>query len=1068
MCTAFAMGKSKKKPYKPKSEDTNQEKLYLLHLDLCGLMRVARVNGKKYILVIVDDYSRFTWVKCLSSNDVEEENHDLDVAHMNNDPFFGILIPENDSKSSSLDVIPIVVHTVAPNSEHVTKWTKDHPLDNIIVEPKNYKDALTQACWIEAKQEELNEFEQSSDPMDTLMVEKSKLDEDTQGKAVDPTHYRRMVGTLMYLTASRLDLIFVVCMCARGLWYSKDSSIALTAYVDPDHAGCQDTRRSTSGSVQLFGERLVSWSSKRQKSAAISSTKAEYIALSGCCAQKSTCKSFGSPSLHHTLVPFKINGKSHTVNVDNFRDMLQILPKLPGQKFKDPPFKKEILSFIRDLGHTGEIKEDLVYQVENKNSKKNNDMCYPRFTKVIIDYIMKNDLVILPKQLTNQAMVKSEAYKTYYAYATSEKTPKPKYVQKKADSKTSFKKKHVQAPTGKRLKATAKVPKSGKKKLPAQGLETLSQITFDDEDDDNADDEDDDGQDDDNEQSESENDGDDFVHPKQSTFDEEEKHDEKLNKEEEGSDLRVQTPSHFESTNDEAYDEVTQGVNVEEEKLDEKRQIKKKKVFFVSSGFISNMLNLNLDTCIDFILNLNTESTSLVDVPITTKVKMPHSSVTTLPPLPIPLVQPQHQTPVLTPAIVPKTFDFSNNDSNSLTRKQKIIKEQVKVQAKEQVSKILLRIEKQVNEQLEAKVLTCSSNEAKTSHAVAANLSKVNLKKILIDKMESNKSIHQSVQHKTLYKELIDAHENDKVILDTYGDTVTFKRRQDDEDDDEEPCAGSNRGSKRRRARKEPKSSSAPKEKTSESTGKSKEGSKSHHKSTGKSTQADEPIHTVEYLEEPKPQEFNIGHRVIPFYHFINNDLAYLKGGASSRTYVTSVTKTKATEEESVNNFMDLLSTGNLLITVRRDDDKLYTFKEGDYKRIRLKDIEDMLLLLVQGKLKNLTIDKRLALNVSLRMFTRSIAIQRSMKDLQLGAKSYQKKLNLTRLDTYRSVLKSLPTYLAYPNPKGFVYQNKDKKNKLMLIDELHKFSDGTLNDIRTALDDILIRISIKYLPQTY
>ncbi|GJW41853.1 retrovirus-related pol polyprotein from transposon TNT 1-94 [Tanacetum coccineum] len=152
---------------------------------------------------------------------------------------------------------------------------------------------------------------ESCDPVDTPMVEKSKLDEDTQGKAVDPTHYRGMVGTLMYLTSSRPDLVYVVCMCARyqarptekhlhavkrifrylrgtvnrGLWYSKDSAIALTAFADADHAGCQDTRRSTSGSMQLLGDRLVSWSSKRQKSAAISSTEAEYIALSGCCAQ---------------------------------------------------------------------------------------------------------------------------------------------------------------------------------------------------------------------------------------------------------------------------------------------------------------------------------------------------------------------------------------------------------------------------------------------------------------------------------------------------------------------------------------------------------------------------------------------------------------------------------------------------------------------------------------------------------------------------------------------------------------------------------------------------------------
>ncbi|GKE66293.1 retrovirus-related pol polyprotein from transposon TNT 1-94, partial [Tanacetum coccineum] len=66
LCSACALGKSTKKPHKPKSEDTNQEKLYWLHMDLCGPMRVASVNGKKYILVIVDDYSRFTWVKCLT------------------------------------------------------------------------------------------------------------------------------------------------------------------------------------------------------------------------------------------------------------------------------------------------------------------------------------------------------------------------------------------------------------------------------------------------------------------------------------------------------------------------------------------------------------------------------------------------------------------------------------------------------------------------------------------------------------------------------------------------------------------------------------------------------------------------------------------------------------------------------------------------------------------------------------------------------------------------------------------------------------------------------------------
>nr|GFD28697.1 hypothetical protein [Tanacetum cinerariifolium] len=115
-----------------------------------------------------------------------------------------------------------------------------------------------------------------------------------------------------------------------------------------------------------------------------------------------------------------------------------------------------------------------------------------------------------------------------------------------------------------------------------------------------------------------------------------------------------------------------------------------------------------------------------------------------------------------------------------------------------------------------------------------------------------------------------------------------------------------------------------------------------------------------------------------------------------------------------------------------------------------------MLLLLVQGKLSNLTVEERLAFNVSLRMFTRSIVIQRRVEDLQLGVKSYQKKLNLTRPDTYRLDLKRCEAYTEYSNPRGFIYQNKDKKNRLMRIDELHKFSDETLNDVRNALNDIM------------
>nr|GEY66577.1 hypothetical protein [Tanacetum cinerariifolium] len=281
------------------------------------------------------------------------------------------------------------------------------------------------------------------------------------------------------------------------------------------------------------------------------------------------------------------------------------------------------------------------------------------------------------------------------------------------------------------------------------------------------------------------------------------------------------------------------------------------------------------------------------------------------------------------------------------------------------------------------------------------------------------------------------------------------------------------------------------------------------------------------HLEEPLPLiPDNRGQRVIPFDHFINNDLEYLRGGASSRKYTTSVIKTKAADyghikwiEDLVPRAMwiqqpidynrhalwgvshwgrkrqqfygyavnresalDVYSKRRIIaitelkimkwhnykhldwISVRRDDDQIYKFKEGDFKRLRLQDIEDMLLLLVQGKLSNLTVEERFAFNVSLRMFTRSIVIQRRVEDLQLGVESYQKRLNLTKPDPYRPDLKRRKAYTAHSNPRGFIYQNKDKKNRLMRIDELHKFSDGTLNDVRNALDDHLKGIRMQYL----
>ncbi|GJS79295.1 hypothetical protein Tco_0729176 [Tanacetum coccineum] len=191
-------------------------------------------------------------------NDVEEYNHDIEVTHMGNDPYFGIPIPEVLSdQSSSSDIIHTIVHP-------------DHPLENIIV---NSIDQFPQGCSYMKQALFLNTV--------LILVTQWILPwwrnpnwmRIKKGKPIDSITAIIMDWTLLYLTASRPDLQFSICMCARyqawptekhlhavkrifrylrgtvnrGLWYPKDSSIAPTAFADADHACCQDTRRSTSG-----------------------------------------------------------------------------------------------------------------------------------------------------------------------------------------------------------------------------------------------------------------------------------------------------------------------------------------------------------------------------------------------------------------------------------------------------------------------------------------------------------------------------------------------------------------------------------------------------------------------------------------------------------------------------------------------------------------------------------------------------------------------------------------------------------------------------------------------------
>ncbi|GKB55326.1 hypothetical protein Tco_0906079 [Tanacetum coccineum] len=176
------------------------------------------------------------------------------------------------------------------------------------------------------------------------------------------------------------------------------------------------------------------------------------------------------------------------------------------------------------------------------------------------------------------------------------------------------------------------------------------------------------------------------------------------------------------------------------------------------------------------------------------------------------------------------------------------------------------------------------------------------------------------------------------------------------------------------------------------------------------------------------------GRQVVPADYF-NHDLEYLKGGSSSRKYTTSTTKTKAAKYDNIKGIEDMVPTlwspvkvsydkfamkrtiavthvkvmkwydyGYLEeIIVRREDQTLHKLKEGDFPKLNLRDIEDLLLLLVQKKFSNLEKNVIFDLNVALRMFTRRIIILKRVEDLQLGVESYQKKLNITKPKTFRS-----------------------------------------------------------------
>ncbi|GJU83425.1 hypothetical protein Tco_1285790 [Tanacetum coccineum] len=420
----------------------------------------------------------------------------------------------------------------------------------------------------------------------------------------------------------------------------------------------------------------------------------------------------------------------------------------------------------------------------------------------------------------------------------------------------------------------------------------------------------------------------------------------------------------------------------------------------------------------------------------------------------------------------------------------------IEEQVKKEVSKIIPKVEKFVTDQLESEVLVRSSKEANTSHAVAANLSELELKKDLLDNRKPN-TLSPDQHSRQLYKALVE-HRGPKKTTEKRNPSTSGSSETTTKTAGKTTSTGS-------KTHKKSASQSAPVGEAMQSTDvfedlqtrSSKQVSKMNKQKkrsniflTGfknlrdylllimhgilcpafidifqpmlrasGTTDPESPtlswmkgtcksLTELEYfceevykattekldwinpegrqyphdLRQPLPLVPNSqGRRVIPFHHFINNDLEYLRGGVSSRKYSTSVTKTKAADYGHIKWIEDLVpnSMWESNDCQKYDNTAHWNHTLGAKSEGR--------------KVTNLSVEERIAFNVSLRMFTRRVVIQRRVEDLQLGVESYQKKLNLTKPDTYRSNLRRQDAYIPYSDPEeDFIYEKKTQENRLM------------------------------------
>nr|GEV59649.1 hypothetical protein [Tanacetum cinerariifolium] len=380
--------------------------------------------------------------------------------------------------------------------------------------------------------------------------------------------------------------------------------------------------------------------------------------------------------------------------------------------------------------------------------------------------------------------------------------------------------------------------------------------------------------------------------------------------------------------------------------------------------------------------------------------------------------------------------------------------EEFEKKAKDEKKRYINLVEKSVKEIIK--------DEVKTS------LTEFELKKILLDKMQKSKSYRAAQQHKELYDGLVKSYKLDKELFESYGQAYSLKRYREDKDKDEDPPAGSDQGHMNQCLRLQTLRCHIIK-KVIWNAGKTID-FRPPQTWISKIAQAEKPPLTFDELMST-PIDFsayvmnNLKIDNLTQEHLVGPAFNLLKGTCRSRVeleyhfeecYKAGPKRQKFYGYTSnMESKHDVFSTKRVIVVthvkimkwydygyleeieVQREDQKLYKFKKGDFPRLNLRDIKDMLLLLVQKKLSKLERDVIFDFGVALWM-----------------------------PETLKSDISNMTSYIAYNNPQGIIYQDKLKRNRLMHWDELYKFSDGTLTYVRSVLHDIASNLRMDYLPK--